>query len=148
LAEIIVDITTTGTTLAANSLKVLPDGVILKSQAQLAASRKAVWSARAKEAARQVLDLIWASQQAQLSALRFPFKGETAKLDKALRALSAEASVVPAGTGELSLYFDERKTYEVVALLRKQGVKGPLATQRPGQFFTPQNPLIDAVFGD
>ena len=35
-AEIIVDITTTGSTLAANSLKILDDGVILKSSAVLA----------------------------------------------------------------------------------------------------------------
>ena len=41
LAEAIVDITTTGSTLAANDLKVLEDGVILKSQAQLAAALKA-----------------------------------------------------------------------------------------------------------
>lgn len=37
IAEIIVDITTTGSTLAANSLKILDDGVILKSCAVLAA---------------------------------------------------------------------------------------------------------------
>jgi ATP phosphoribosyltransferase len=36
IAEIIVDITTTGSTLAANSLKILDDGVILKSTAVLA----------------------------------------------------------------------------------------------------------------
>jgi ATP phosphoribosyltransferase len=36
-AEIIVDITTTGSTLAANYLKILDDGIILKSQAVLAA---------------------------------------------------------------------------------------------------------------
>lgn len=36
IAEIIVDITTTGSTLAANSLKILDDGVILKSCAVLA----------------------------------------------------------------------------------------------------------------
>jgi ATP phosphoribosyltransferase len=36
IAEIIVDITTTGSTLAANSLKILDDGVILKSSAVLA----------------------------------------------------------------------------------------------------------------
>jgi len=146
LAEIIVDITTTGATLAANSLKVLPDGVILRSQAQLAASRKAVWSARAKAAARQVLDLIWAAQQAQRASLRFAFKGEAATLEKALKTLSADAALWPAGGGELSLYFDERKAYEVVTLLRKHGVEGPLATARPGQYFTPHNPLIDAVF--
>src|SRR5690606_10659429 len=46
-AELIVDITTTGSTLRANHLKVLDDGVILESQANLAASRVAPWSARA-----------------------------------------------------------------------------------------------------
>ena len=45
-AEMIVDITTTGATLAANGLKVLDDGVILKSQANLVASREADWSTR------------------------------------------------------------------------------------------------------
>lgn len=40
-ADIIVDITTTGSTLRANRLKVLDDGVILRSQACLVAARKA-----------------------------------------------------------------------------------------------------------
>lgn len=40
LADLIVDITSTGSTLAANNLKVLSDGVILKSQACLVLSRK------------------------------------------------------------------------------------------------------------
>src|ERR1700758_2331188 len=40
-AEMIVDITTTGATLAANGLKVLDDGVILRSQANLVASKDA-----------------------------------------------------------------------------------------------------------
>lgn len=40
-AELIVDITTTGATLKANGLKVLEDGVILKSQAHLVASAMA-----------------------------------------------------------------------------------------------------------
>ena len=39
-AELIVDITTTGATLAANGLKVLDDGVILRSEANLVASLK------------------------------------------------------------------------------------------------------------
>jgi ATP phosphoribosyltransferase len=42
IAEIIVDITTTGSTLAANSLKILDDGVILKSCAVLAGRKAAV----------------------------------------------------------------------------------------------------------
>jgi ATP phosphoribosyltransferase len=43
-AEIIVDITSTGTTLKANHLKILDDGLILKSQAVLAKSKTASWS--------------------------------------------------------------------------------------------------------
>ena len=39
LADLIVDITSTGSTLAANNLKILSDGVILKSQACLVLSR-------------------------------------------------------------------------------------------------------------
>src|SRR4029079_8574884 len=40
-AELIVDITTTGSTLAANGLKIVDDGIILRSQANLVAARGA-----------------------------------------------------------------------------------------------------------
>lgn len=55
-AEVIVDITTTGATLRDNGLKVLDDGVILKSQAQLAASLAADWDAGARAACEALLD--------------------------------------------------------------------------------------------
>jgi ATP phosphoribosyltransferase len=48
-SELIVDITSTGTTLKANSLKVLEDGLILKSQAHLLAAKRASWDGRANE---------------------------------------------------------------------------------------------------
>jgi len=47
-ADIIVDITTTGATLAANGLKVLSDGIILRSQANLVASKVAAWPPQAQ----------------------------------------------------------------------------------------------------
>jgi ATP phosphoribosyltransferase len=43
-ADLIVDITTTGATLAANGLKVLEDGLILRSEANLVASKAASWT--------------------------------------------------------------------------------------------------------
>jgi len=43
-ADLIVDITTTGATLAANGLKVLSDGVMLRSQANLVGSQVAAWT--------------------------------------------------------------------------------------------------------
>jgi ATP phosphoribosyltransferase len=47
VAELIVDITTTGATLASNGLKILRDGLILASEAQLVASLDADWSPQA-----------------------------------------------------------------------------------------------------
>lgn len=44
LAELIVDITTTGSTLKANALRVLDDGILLKSEANLVASVNASWT--------------------------------------------------------------------------------------------------------
>jgi ATP phosphoribosyltransferase len=48
IAEMIVDITTTGSTLRANNLKILDDGVILKSEAVLAARADAGKAAEVK----------------------------------------------------------------------------------------------------
>src|SRR5262245_12477774 len=54
LAELIVDITTTGATLEANALKVVEDGVILRSQAHLLASRAAAWNPDLERRARAI----------------------------------------------------------------------------------------------
>ncbi len=66
-AELIVDITTTGATLEANGLKVLADGVILKSQANLVASTSAGWSGEALALARRILGRISAERSARLT---------------------------------------------------------------------------------
>lgn len=52
-ADLIVDITSTGSTLKANGLRILDDGVILKSEANLISSNAAPWcpATRAAEAA-------------------------------------------------------------------------------------------------
>ena len=63
-AELIVDITTTGATLAANALKPLDDGIILRSQATLIASLAAPWGPNARQAARAILARIAASEEA------------------------------------------------------------------------------------
>jgi len=54
-SELIVDITTTGTTLKANHLKVLEDGLILKSQAHLLAARGGAWDERAAQRRDEIL---------------------------------------------------------------------------------------------
>ncbi len=56
LAELIVDITTTGATLVANGLKILDDGVILRSEANLAARRGAGLSPAQNRVAEKLLN--------------------------------------------------------------------------------------------
>jgi ATP phosphoribosyltransferase len=68
-AEFIVDITTTGSTLEANALKVLDDGVMLKSQANLAASMRSDWHPEALRLARIMLGRISAEQAARTSRM-------------------------------------------------------------------------------
>lgn len=62
-AEAIVDITSSGATLRANHLKVLDDGVVLESQANLIASRIADWP----EGSQDVLETISAKLRALLA---------------------------------------------------------------------------------
>ena len=68
-AEVIVDITTTGATLRDNGLKILDDGVILKSQATLSASLTAEWN----EGARAACEKLFAALGADYRALSAPF---------------------------------------------------------------------------
>lgn len=65
MAEVIVDITTTGATLRDNGLKILEDGVILKSQATLAASLTAEWD----DGARAACEKLFAALSADYPAL-------------------------------------------------------------------------------
>jgi ATP phosphoribosyltransferase len=60
-AELIVDITSTGTTLTANHLKVLEDGLILKSQAHLLTAKGADWTPEAEKRRDEILGRLQAS---------------------------------------------------------------------------------------
>lgn len=59
-AELIVDITTTGNTLRANGLRVLEDGIILRSEANLVASNVAPWTPAAREAENEIMSRLGA----------------------------------------------------------------------------------------
>src|SRR5882757_8149615 len=95
-AELIVDITTTGGTLSANGLKVIEDGVILRSEANLVAARRANWGAGEREAARIILDRIAAQARARdICEVRTRFRG----CDDALLAMARQRFDVAAPLG-------------------------------------------------
>ncbi|MCA3736087.1 MAG: ATP phosphoribosyltransferase [Phenylobacterium sp.] len=67
-ADVVVDITTTGATLRANDLKILEDGVILRSEAQLTAGLRADWTPEGMAAAESLLRILEARAAAHASA--------------------------------------------------------------------------------
>ena len=125
-AELIVDITTTGATLAANGLKVLDDGVILRSQANLVAARDADWSAPAREMARIILDHIAARARAnKFREVRTRFKGcDAAMLTEAHNRFGVMAPFGdPTSSGMITLHCPPSQLYALGSFLRAKGAE-------------------------
>ncbi|MEI9994265.1 MAG: ATP phosphoribosyltransferase [Rhizomicrobium sp.] len=143
-AEAIVDITTTGATLEANGLKVLDDGTILESQAQLAASVGADWTPQARAAAEALLGRLGARERAKTSQILRVRLDENVERVLAALAKDADASVLsrPAdGSGEFSLLCPRPKLMNAIATLRAQGCDAPATTQDADYVFDTANPL-------
>lgn len=73
-ADLIVDITTTGSTLTANALKRVGDGTILASEAYLVASLAAGWSPEAKTGLDKITGRIEGSQEVRAAFTRLTQK--------------------------------------------------------------------------
>jgi ATP phosphoribosyltransferase len=123
-AELIVDITTTGATLAANGLKVIEDGVILRSEANLIASRRAPWGAAKRETARAILDRITAQARARAFRevrTRFPGCNDTllAQAQQQFGVISPFGG--PTSSGMLTLHCPPARVYALASFLRQHG---------------------------
>jgi ATP phosphoribosyltransferase len=129
-AELVVDITTTGATLAANGLKVLSDGLILKSQAQLAASLKAPWAPEQLAAAERLLRVVEARAAALTSAtLVWPAAGDKSEAAVVDRLVKSGASRRPNG-----LLVGVADVARAAAALTAEGL-GPVTAARPDFVF-------------
>lgn len=128
-AELIVDITTTGATLAANGLKVLSDGLILSSQAQFAASLRAAWSADQLAAAERLLRIIEARAAAHESATVI-WPAEAGESPGLVDRLVAEGAVRRPG----GLLVAARDLSNVALELAAAGM-GPVTVSRPDFVF-------------
>jgi ATP phosphoribosyltransferase len=125
-AEMIVDITTTGATLAANGLKVLDDGTILRSQANLVAARGAAWDQEQRDVARLLFDRLAAQRRAgEFREVRTRFAGMN---DKLLAAALERYGVVspfggPTSSGMLTLHCPPDNVHALASLLREHGAE-------------------------
>jgi ATP phosphoribosyltransferase len=145
-AEAIVDITTTGSTLAANQLKIISDGVILKSQAALVAALAAEWTHGARAAARTMLDRVGAEANArrcrEVVAL-VPKADEAAALARAQFGASLPFGL-PAKGQPIVLHVAPREVPTLAEALRRMGATHVTARSLD-YVFTADNPLVDAL---
>jgi ATP phosphoribosyltransferase len=142
-AEAIVDITTTGTTLAANDLKVLDDGLILESQAVLAASLAAAWPDTVRAAARLILERIAAralAKRAQIIRVRLD-PGVEAALPALEHTLGAKL-LSKSASGEATVVVPDANLSTAVTFLRASGAQGTVTSERADYIFAADNPLF------
>jgi ATP phosphoribosyltransferase len=146
-AEMIVDITTTGATLAANGLKTLEDGVILRSQANLVAARAAMWGEAHCEIARRLLDRIAAQKRAEtFTEVRSRFAGLN---DRLLAVAKDKFGVVtpfggPTSSGMLTLHCPPDNVQALASFLREHGAQA-VSVAALDYVYTGDNPLYAAL---
>jgi ATP phosphoribosyltransferase len=142
-AEMIVDITTTGATLAANGLKVIDDGVILRSQANLVAARAAAWDSERRETVRRFLDRIAARKRADaFREVRTRFAGMT---DAVLVTAQEKFGVAapfggPTSSGMLTLHCPPDQVPALAGFLRDHGAEA-VSVAALDYVYTRDNPL-------
>ncbi len=146
-AELIVDITSTGSTLAANALKVVEDGVILRSQANLIAARGASWSPQEREVARMVLDRLASQGRAEAFRevrSRFP-ECNDALLNEARERFGVAAPLgSPTSSGMLTLHCPPARVHALASFLRDKGAAGVTVTGLD-YVFARDNPLYEKL---
>ena len=145
-AEIVVDITTTGATLSANALKVLDDGVMLASEANLVASTRAPWGERARAAAKTILSRIAAEEEGRT------IREVRARLDltpDALAALEARFGArlpfgAPAPGTPLTLHCPDKAVFALVEHLDGLGADD-VTVSAPAYVFRRANRLLERL---
>jgi ATP phosphoribosyltransferase len=135
-AELVVDITTTGATLAANGLKILADGVILKRQAHFAASLRAAWTADQLVSAERLLRIIEARAAAHEGAT-LAWSAGTGDEAVVAELVSAGATRRPNG-----LLVPVDRIAATAAALTSAGL-GPVTASRPDFVFDTKSPSFD-----
>ena len=145
-ADIIVDITSTGSTLEANNLKILEDGVMLRSEANLVASLTADWSDEAKTALGEILDRIQAEEAGRS---RREVAAGHEKADTVSRQICEEFGFAgvsaPYGhnaAGVVRLHAPEASVYAIARRLRELGASS-VSVSHLDYVFEAANPLFD-----
>ncbi len=145
-ADLIVDITTTGATLAANGLKILDDGTILRSEANLVASLAAAWGPTARAVARDVLSRIAAEETARTTReIRAAIEPARVNVQALTERFGASRPAGRRGADELVLHCPVDAVFDVVGELMNSGTED-LTVNTLDYVFSIANPLTERLF--
>jgi ATP phosphoribosyltransferase len=139
-AELVVDITTTGATLAANGLKILADGLILMSQAHLAAALGAPWTKSNQATCRRLLTIFEARARAKRVA---GLTWSAAQEEEAQRAVAPFVDGGARGRAHGALV-ERSRLFAAMGALGAAGV-GPVSVEQPAYVFQPTSPEADRL---
>lgn len=145
-AELIVDITTTGATLAANALKILDDGVMLRSEANLVASTRAPWTDQTRTAATAVLTRIAAEEEAR-SSREIRASLDPARAQALVSVVQSFGASQPYGNvlgREIVLHCRAGSVFEIVASLQEIGAQD-ITVRTFDYLFRPTNALTERL---
>lgn len=139
-AEIVVDITSSGATLEANSLKIIGDGLILKSQAQLAASTQASWTGGQVETLRRLMAIVEARARGKtICSLVWPAEQE-AEARAAVKPFTAPDQATRAH----GVLVSTKDLFAASQALAAAGV-GPVSVTHPAYVFEPTSPVAESL---
>jgi ATP phosphoribosyltransferase len=154
VADFVVDLTSTGTTLAENHLKEIEGGTVLATEACLIASlRGALWSTRATAALQHLVEQIEARIRATSQlVLRFSIPAKSAAKAKrelaekygcVLSSWNESAETSAAGRALVVAYCRRAKLYSAVKFLKSSGADAIIVDR--GEFiFEGNSPAFDA----
>ncbi len=138
--------TTTGATLAANALKILDDGVMLASEANLVASVRAPWGERARAAANAILSRIAAEEEARsVREIRATLGASSDTLGDLGALFGARLPFgASAACGVLTVHCPEKAVFALVEHLAAAGADD-VTVSAPAYVFRKANPLIERL---
>ena len=154
VADFVVDLTSTGTTLAENHLKEIAGGTVLETQACLIAScRSAMWNSRALGALEHLVEQIEARMHATgRLILRFSISAESAAVKKQLIEKygcvlnswnGGAGSTKSDGQTFVVAYCPRAKLYSIVKFLKSSGAAG-IIVERGEFIFEGSSAAFDA----
>ncbi|MCD6072970.1 MAG: phosphoribosyltransferase, partial [Microvirga sp.] len=131
-----------------NALKILDDGVMLRSEANLVASARALWTDRAKAAATAVLTRIAAEEEARTSR-EVRASLDPAKASALLPLAREHGATLPYGNAlgrEIVLHCRTANVFEIVTALQGLGAQD-ISVRAFDYLFRPTNALTERLLG-